>query len=539
MLTDSLHKTLEQKYFFVREKEQRIERIKKALKGNGELKMGVSSNFSAAQKYKINLQLYEEYKKFNADSALCYAGHNLEIARSLDRKDWICQASLQQSLIYSMCGSYKEAEAILQGISLSDLPSELLTLYYETYSCFWDYYSISARYSLKQNHTYGDSLFAHLDPTSYSYKVKCAFIYVNAKDSLKAERAFQEMLATMEKSTNDYAMLTNSYATMNACFGNWERAKKYLILSAITDIRNATRETLSLQTLAWYSYLNGDLSEAFRYTQSTMEDMLASGINFRSTEVYRSYSIISTAYRAEEERTRTNLFIALCSVAIGCLLLVVVLIYIYRQIKKIQHVRQALAQSNGELLRLNEQLSEMNEKTNKMNHQLNEKNNLLQENNNIKEYYITQFFDVCFSYIHKMERNQNVLFKLAINKSYAELVKKLKSSASIEEELDALYFRFDTVFLSLYPTFVEDFNSLLRDEEKVVLKPDALLNRELRIYALLRLGISDTKKIANFLCCSTSTVYNYRTKMRNKVAREKDNFEAEIMKIGSISPSTE
>lgn len=174
-----------------------------------------------------------------------------------------------------------------------------------------------------------------------------------------------------------------------------------------------------------------------------------------------------------------------------------------------------------------------------MNHQLNEKNNLLQENNNIKEYYITQFFDVCFSYIHKMERNQNVLFKLAINKSYAELVKKLKSSASIEEELDALYFRFDTVFLSLYPTFVEDFNSLLRDEEKVVLKPDALLNRELRIYALLRLGISDTKKIANFLCCSTSTVYNYRTKMRNKVAREKDNFEAEIMKIGSISPSTE
>ena len=150
--------------------------------------------------------------------------------------------------------------------------------------------------------------------------------------------------------------------------------------------------------------------------------------------------------------------------------------------KKTLKIKQALAQSNEELLRLNNKL-------NSMNSQLNDTNNQLCEINSIKEYYIAEFFDVCFSYIHKMEKYQNMLYKIAINKYYDELIKKLKSSALIDEELSALYTRFDKVFLGLYPTFVSDFNALLKDEEKIILKPDALLNRELRIYALLRLGI--------------------------------------------------
>lgn len=192
--------------------------------------------------------------------------------------------------------------------------------------------------------------------------------------------------------------------------------------------------------------------------------------------------------------------------------------------KKILRIKQALAQSNEELLRLNDRL-------NNMNSELNEKNNQLCETNNIKEQYIAQFFDVCFSYISKMEKYQNVLYKIAMNRCYDELIKKLKSSVFIDGELNALYTRFDKVFLSLYPTFVSDFNALLKDEEKIVLKSDALLNRELRIYALLRLGITDSGKIANFLRCSTSTVYNYRTKMRNRAAVDRDDFETEIMKI--------
>ena len=111
-----------------------------------------------------------------------------------------------------------------------------------------------------------------------------------------------------------------------------------------------------------------------------------------------------------------------------------------------------------------------------------------------------------------------------MNKHYEELVKKLRSTALIDAESEALYRHFDTIFLNLYPTFVADLNALLKPEEQIVLKQDTLLNKELRIYALLRLGITDSEKIANFLRCSTSTIYNYRTKMRNR-AIDKELFE--------------
>lgn len=299
-----------------------------------------------------------------------------------------------------------------------------------------------------------------------------------------------------------------------------------MILSAIADIRNATRENASLQNLALIHYEEKKLADAFKFTQSAIDDVISSGIHFRAIEIYKFNSIINTAYQTEQSRSRSNLTTFLISTSIILFLLVLLVICIYIQMKKILKIKRALVQSNQELLRLNDKL-------NNINNQLNDTNNQLYEISNVKEHYIAEFFDVCFSYISKMEKYQNVLYKYAINKYYDELIKKLKSSALVDEELTALYARFDKVFLGLYPTFVADFNALLKDGEQIVLKSDALLNRELRIYALLRLGITDSGKIANFLRCSTSTVYNYRTRMRNKAAVDRDEFENEIMKINS------
>jgi len=133
-----------------------------------------------------------------------------------------------------------------------------------------------------------------------------------------------------------------------------------------------------------------------------------------------------------------------------------------------------------------------------------------------------------------MEDYRRGLYKLGINRQYEELVKKLRSTTMVDNELDELYKHFDSIFLSLYPTFVDDFNSLLIEEERITLKADDLLNKELRIYAVLRLGITDSTKIASFLRCSMSTVYNYRTKTRNKAVITRDDFEKRVMKIGVI-----
>lgn len=518
ILADSLRRMIDKKPVFVQKKEARIQRIKSKLK---------TLNVTLEQEYKINVELYNEYKKFVVDSAIHYADRNLEIASKLNKTYQKYESSLHLSLLYSMCGRYRDAELLLETIKATELPQALLPVYYETYSRFWEYYSISAtsnRYG-KQRAAYQDSLLAFLDHNSFDYKLSRAYYY-GSRDSVRAKEILHDLLETEEVGSPNYAMITHSCAALAGYLKKPDEVKKYYMMSAIADIQNATRETASLQALALIFYGEKKLADAFKFTQSAIDDVVSSGIHFRAMEIYKFYSIINSAYQTEQAKSRSNLVTFLISTSIIVFLLVVLVVLIYLQMKKTLRIKKALAQSNKELLRLNDKLNHMNS-------QLNEKNDELCETNNIKEQYIAEFFDVCFSYIHKMEKYQNVLYKIAINKYYDELIKKLKSPALIDEELTALYTRFDKVFLGLYPTFVSDFNALLKDEEKVVLKSGALLNRELRIYALLRLGITDSGKIANFLRCSTSTVYNYRTKMRNKAAVDRDEFENEIMKIGS------
>lgn len=518
LLTDSLRRVIDEKHIFVQKKEDRINRIKCMLK---------SSGLTLEGKYRINLRLYDEYKKFHIDSAIHYVEDNIEISRKLNKSYLTTQSSLHLSLLYSMCGRFREAEIILKGIDSSTLPKDLLIAYYETYSSFWGHYSISVANNIygQQQAAYQDSLIALIDHTSLSYKMSRASYYI-WRDTLRSKEIFKELLEIEEVGTPNYAMITHSYSRLCRHQKKYDEEKKYLILSAIADTRNATRENASLQNLALIHYEEKKLADAFKFTQSAIDDVISSGIHFRAIEIYKFNSIINTAYQTEQARSRSNLTTFLISTSIILFLLVLLVICIYIQMKKILRIKRALAQSNQELLRLNDKL-------NNINNQLNDTNNQLYEISNVKEHYIAEFFDVCFSYISKMEKYQNVLYKYAINKYYDELIKKLKSSALIDEELTALYARFDKVFLGLYPTFVADFNALLKDGEQIVLKPDALLNRELRIYALLRLGITDSGKIANFLRCSTSTVYNYRTRMRNKAAVDRDEFENEIMKISS------
>ena len=263
------------------------------------------------------------------------------------------------------------------------------------------------------------------------------------RDTLKSKEIFKELLEIEEVGTPNYAMITHSYSRLCHHQKKYDEEKKYLMLSAIADTRNATRENASLQSLALIAYDEQNLADAFKFTQSAIDDVISSGIHFRAIEIYKFNSIINTAYQAEQARSRSHLTTFLISTSIILFLLLLLVLFIYIQMKKTLKIKQALAQSNEELLRLNNKL-------NSMNSQLNDTNNQLCEINSIKEYYIAEFFDVCFSYIHKMEKYQNMLYKIAINKYYDELIKKLKSSALIDEELGALYTRFDKVFLGLY-----------------------------------------------------------------------------------------
>ena len=165
-------------------------------------------------------------------------------------------------------------------------------------------------------------------------------------------------------------------------------------------------------------------------------------------------------------------------------------------------------------------------------HKLKEANHSIAENSYLKEEYIGRYMDQCSVYLEKMDNYRRSLGKIAATGNVEELYKNIKSSKFIEVELKEFYTNFDNTFLQMFPTFVEDFNALLTNDERISLKTGERMNTELRIFALIRLGISDSVKIAQFLRYSVTTIYNYRTKVRNKAASDRNLLEQEVMKIG-------
>lgn len=524
MLKDSLNKTIDHKQSFVLQKEKRINGIKNTLQNNA---------LSKEQIYNLNTALYKEYQKFNIDSAIVYVQRNIHIAQTTRQKEKLYEMQLALSQLYALCGMYRESENILNHIPSKELPTRLLASYYYAYMQFSEYYSASvpnSQRTFQQYETYRDSFLTYVDPVlfdSQTFKIGQKL----ATNPQQAEKELKPLLAMEKPGTSHYAILTYMLGIAYDNMEMEEERNRYLMLSAITDIQNATREHVALQTLAIENYQHESLSQIFKYIQSALDDAVAAGVHFRAYQTYQFYSTVSTYYQQAEANTQAELRLSLWLVCICLVLVVILTIYIYLQMKKMSRIKEILRKSNEKLQQLNIDLNNANEELSNANILLHNKNAQLKDVNEMKEQYIAQFFDLCSTYIDKMEQYQNEVYKLTINRHYEKLVKLLKSRESIDDELNALYLHFDTTFLNLYPTFITDFNALLKPGEQITLKQDNLLPKELRIYALLRLGIDDGKKIASFLRCSSSTIYNYRTKMRNK-AIDRDRFEQQIMHIG-------
>lgn len=406
-----------------------------------------------------------------------------------------------------------EANQILRSIRSSELPRDLLPVYYEANNRYFQHYATlsSQRSHLHEMNIYRDSLMMVSDPGSFRYRIHLSYKLMGNGNMDEARAILDELLEEVGKDTPLYAETAYAYGYFYRLNKDPEAGKKYFMLSAIADAKSAVKENASFHTLALMYYDQGDLSRAFKYTQAAIEDAVFSNVQFRTTQMSKFYSIINSIYQAKEAKSKSKLQHYLILISVLSLFLVLLFIYVYQQIHKLYRIKEELSRTNGRLMQLNDELHE--------------KNTQLTDSNIIKEQYIARFFDLCSMYIDKLEDYRKSLNKLAQNRQIDELYKQLKSTSMMENELDELYKNFDAIFLNLYPTFVADFNALLVEDERIVLKSEDLLNKELRIYALLRLGITDSVKIASFLRCSLSTVYNYRTKARNKAAISREDFE--------------
>lgn len=518
-ILDKLNNALRNKERYVQLKEERILNFKKIK----------SEHLSPEQEYNYNKMLYSEYQKFNSDSAILYVKKNLKIATQLENKELFDLANLQLVTLYSSSGKYRESEGILKSINKKELSKSLLPVYYTAYREFFEHYAANSynKEYIQEIQKYRDSLLTVLDPTSLNFKVNKTQQLISNKKLSTAQKQLMGLFENIKEDNPQYAMITYLLGDIYEKTHQLELRKKYFALSATADIINANKDNASLQELALVFYEEGNVDMAYKLTQSAIEDALYCNVQFRTLLMSEVYSIINTVYLEKEAKRKTELQLYLLCISLLSLFLIVAVIYVYKQMKKVSRIR-------GELFESSQKLAELNQDITNTNNALQESNAQLSESNHIKEEYIAHFFNLCSTYINKLENYRIILNKKATAKQFDEIYKMLKSTTLVDNELEELYKNFDIIFLNLYPTFVKDFNALLINEEQVVLKQGELLNTELRIFALIRLGITDSVKIAAFLRYSLSTIYNYRTRARNKAAVSRNDFEEMVTKIGLI-----
>lgn len=513
-LISELNKVIDKKQFYIDAKEQRMQAQKQLL----DMKY-----LSPEQEFDINEQLYNEYKKYISDSAVSYVLKNIQIAEKLNDPERKNSSEIELAWLYSSRGLYFEAKDLLEGIDRNGLSNDLLARYYEVYGSFCSHYGQSndkLDYYLKSEH-YRDSLLALLDEESYEYRLNSGIKLVYQGRMNEAETVLNKLFSDIPEESPEQATVSYFLSLIYKQTGQSGLQEKHLLISAIADIKNAIKDNASPQELALFYFHQGNVDKAYLFIDLAINEALFCNLRYRAIESSSFYPIINASYQEKESRRNADLQLFSLLISILSVLTVLITIYLYVQMKKLSRIRRQLKDTNKELSLLNTNLNQVNTS--------------LLDANLIKEEYIGHFFDLCSSYIDKFESYRKDLNKLAANKKLDELYVALKSTHFVDNEVEELYRNFDSIFLNLYPTFVDDFNNLLMPEERITVKQGELLNTELRIFALIRLGITDSVKIAAFLRYSLRTVYNYRTKMRNKAAGARDDFEKRVAGIAAIT----
>lgn len=518
-LLSELNATLERKDEFVQARIKRIQDYKSRIANTPE-------------RFYLYNKIYEEYKTFIYDSAFVYARKlQLEAYRQKDPAK-IAYARVKLGFVLLSSGMFNEALDSLATIRAEGLPDSVKI----------EYYSVLSR-------TYYDLIDFNKDQYFESKYRELGNIYVDSalwlaqpgtvrqlllqglKDlkTLKWDvaRDVFEKLITNEKLTD--AQLGVAASTLGYIYlreGNQEKVKWYLTLAAMADIRSSTKETLAMLNLAEVLYKEGDVKTAYSYVKQAMEDANYYGARHRKVQVASIFPLIEGDELSTVERQRRTLFLYSIAVTLLTVLTILFAVIIFKQFKKLQAAKAAISEANSNL-------QEVNTRLNEVNHQVMDVNHKLIEANKIKEEYIGFYFNINTEYLEKIESFRRSIDNKLMQKKFDD-IKLVVGNINIKKEREDLYFSFDKIFLKLFPDFVTTFNSFFKEEDRIVLKDGQLLNTELRIFALIRMGIHDTEKIAKILDYSINTIYNYKARVKSKSIIPNEDFEKRIMEIQAL-----
>lgn len=480
--------------------------------------------------YHLQESLYKEYKSYICDSAIFYLNKNIELAQQINDSYKLNESIIKLSYLLSSSGMYMEAIDVLKMVNKSSLSKEQLMNYFIAYDHVYGelgYYTqnhkIGTHYTLRSK-MYKDSIYQIASPDSE--------IYLSMEETrLRDEGKLQEALAINDKRLSQVTINSPEYAALMyyraLIFREQKEQDNYircLSLSSIADIRSAIKDHASLWMLAQALLDRGDLERAYQYMNFSWTESKFYNARLRAWQSADDLSLIDDTYQLMLRQRNSELKIYILIVSLLSLLLFIALCYIYRQVKHLRTARQ-------NLLKVNTQLENLNKELQKINFSLQTANKDLAESNQIKEVYIARFIKLCSTYVDHLDTYRRMVHKKVLTNQITELLHLTRSNSILEEALNELYENFDSAFLNLFPNFIEQFNSLLQENEQIRPKKNNTLNTELRIFALIRLGITDSSQIAEFLRYSVNTIYNYRAKVKNKARISREDFEEVIANI--------
>jgi DNA-binding CsgD family transcriptional regulator len=512
--TDSLIEVLkyeiENQDVYVSTKVKRIEKLRLSLRG-------IDSR-SNTEQFQIYNSLYHEYKTFINDSAFHYAKHLIATAYKLNDRSLIGYARVKVAFLLLSSGMFKETFDTLKRVEVKYLTD---TMRVDHYRLLARAYSDLAVYN-KSNHyeavhheldnVYTDSALMWSKPGSYIH------FYLTSINELHTGN-FENVVTTVNKLMSAHQLThpqlaINYYDMAEACgkIGDENRMLEFLIMSSLSDLRAPTKETAAMYTLARLLYNRGDSENAYVFIKQALSDAEFYGARQRKVEISSILPLIAAAQLNSMEAQRLRWLIYSAGITLIVILVVVFSVIIFKQLKKLKAAEAVITKANSEL------------------HEMNQK---LLEADKIKEEYIGYYFNNNSEYIDKIAS-----FKRSIDRKLqhhkVDDIKHVVSTINPDHEREELYYNFDRIFLKLFPDFVDMFNSYFDAENRIVLKEGQLLNTELRIFALIRLGIHDAEKIARILGYSVNTIYAYRNRVKSKSTLPNELFEQKIMEIKTV-----
>ncbi len=487
---------------------------------------------TAEQEYDMNLRLYDEYLAFRFDSAYAYIHRNMQSPLTQSDPDRRAVTATRMAHILAVSGIFNNARLLLDSIPLAQVSNEARVAYYNQQAELNLYRSEMAQYTpysieyIDSAQYYRQLLLQVAPKESFEYVLNRAAYTCEQGGVEEAIRQLEPYLSGLQPGDRQYSIVASTLAYFYWKNNNLQQRERYLLLSAISDLRGAILENNALRELATILMERGEHEKAYRYLSRASNDAREYGSRLRSMQVARMSPLIAKAYDIERERAQQRTSRLLFAVTAIAVLLLGTIGYTLSLIKKRRKDNEKISRMNDELSRQNAELSELTSHLSLLTSEM-------KEANRIKDEYIGRFLELSSNLIHRGELRLKLFNRLARDHKLEDLYAELKSPKGINEGIRIFHQNFDTAFLNIYPNFIEEVNRLMTDDNQFEVSSDsARLTTELRVLALIRLGISDNQKIAGILRSSLTTIYTYRSKLKSR-AKSKETFEDDIRKIAT------